>query len=517
MDETSRLPSAIQALSALSGVPGEEVTIQVAALLTALGGPHAGLMTLGDEFQPVGFHLLHLGGDSARQRRLSHLLFQPLRYLQEDLLAYSRLAPAKQFDSMSRAYVNGRPSDEHIYVDPESEMVDGTARKDVYHLADLSSEAISLSSPWRRREDVDRYLDEIGCRTLLPVDGIHRHLPGHTTLSQSAVGRHGGRCLLEPVILLDNPGAEVLRKPWVGMDRDAPLILEESGQLWKDALRSGPDRATLHRILRERAFADSSISGKERHRVGSPRLFSLVTEELGHQLLSERETEEFVAAMLIVRSSGDDTIEQEMDPDEITEGYRRYRDTLKGLARLRRIDALDLWWTGVRGKAALQFYEGQREFIGQLETVAPAVRPFAAGFPHLPSSILWSLAKLDRADVASCDMVTAALSLSERAMRAHLGTVRELRHDAEAVRIERKATEMLWKLSEVEPCTFRELVRKYAVQRRELHEPILNHLVEAGKVLRLDGSHLRLAESAREELGATVVSQERPDVVTDGG
>ena len=92
-------------------------------------------------------------------------------------------------------------------------------------------------------------------------------------------------------------------------------------------------------------------------------------------------------------------------------------------------------------------------------------------------------------------------------MRAHLGTIRELRHDAEAVRIEQKATEMLWKLSEVEPCTFRELVRKYAVQRRELHEPILNHLVETGKVLRLDDSHLGLAESAREELGTTVVSQ----------
>jgi hypothetical protein len=391
MNDTPNIPTAIEALSILSGVPAEEVTVQVASLLAAIGGPHAGLMTLGDEFQPVGFHLLHLGGDSARQRRLTQLLFQPLRYLQEDLLAYSRLAPGKQLDSMARAYVGGRRSEEHLSVDPGSEGVEGIARSDVYHLADLSSQVSSLTSPWRRQEDVDLFKGTIGCKTLLPVDGIHRHLPGYPMLSQSAVGRHEGRCLHEPVVFLDNPRADTLKKPWEGVDRDSPLILDESGRL-------------------------------------------------------------------------------------------------------------GLWSIGVKDEVAIQLHQGQREFIHQLETVDSATRALAAGFSNLPVTLLWTLAQLEPTKDVSGEMVSTALALSATAMRNHLAVIRELRRDAESVRVERKAAEMLWKLFEVEPCTFRELMRKYPVQRREVHEPVLNHLVESGKVLRLDSNQLRLTDATRAEL-----------------
>lgn len=501
MNDTPSFPPAIEALSVLSGVPAEDVMIQVAALFTAIGGPHAGLMTLGDEFQPVGFHLLHLGGDSARQRRLTQLLLQPLRYLQEDLFAYSRLAPEEQLDSMSRAYVDGRRSDEHLSVDPGSDVVAGIARRDVYHLADLSGGATSLSSPWRRRDDVDLFMNEIGCKTLLPVDGIHRHLPGYPMLSQSAVGRHEGRCLREPAIFLDNPGAEVLKRPWEGIDRDAPLIVDESGRLWEDAYRSASGRATLHRILKERAFIDPSAPGKECHRMGSPQLFSLVTEELGSRLLSEPEMEGLLASTLLTGSSSEGGVSgQGMNPDAISTGYRLYRDALKELARLRRLDALGLWSMGVKDGVAVQLHEGQRAFVDQLETVDTATRPLAAGFSNLPVGLLWTWAKLDQAREVTSTMVSAALSLSETAMRHHLGLIRELRRDAETVRIERKAAEMLTKLLEAEPCTFRELMRKYPVQRREVHEPTLNHLVETGKVVRLDSNHLRVADSTRAEL-----------------
>jgi hypothetical protein len=501
MNDTPSFPKAIKALSALSGVPAEDVTVQVSALLTAIGGPHAGIMTLGDEFQPVGLHLLHLGGDSARQRRLTQLLLQPLRYLQEDLLAYSRLAPEKQLESMSRGYVEGRRSDEHLSVDPGSEAVEEIARRDVYHLADLSSGASSLTSPWRRREDVNLFMDTIGRSTCLPVDGIHRHLPGYPMLSQSAVGRHEGRCLREPVIFLDNPGAEVLKKPWEGVDRDAPLIVDESGSLWEDAYRSASGRATLHHILKERAFIDPPAPGKDRHRIGCPRLVALVSAELGSRLLSEPEMEPLLASTLLVGSSSDQgTTGRVANPDEISTGYRSYRDALKELARLRRLDAMGLWSIGMSTGVAIQLHEGQRDFVEQLETVDTTTRPLVAGFTNLPVSILWALAKLDQAREVTSAMVSTALSLSEAAMRNHLGLIRELRRDAETVRIERKAAEMLWKLSEVEPCTFRDLMRKYPAQRREIHEPILNHLIETGKVLRLDSNRLRLTDATRAEL-----------------
>ncbi len=501
MNDTPNIPTAIEALSILSGVPAEEVTVQVASLLAAIGGPHAGLMTLGDEFQPVGFHLLRLGGESARQHRLTQLLFQPLRYLQEDLLAYSRLAPEKQLSSMARAYVGGRRSEEHLSVDPGSEGVEGIARHDVYHLADLSSQVSSLTSPWRRQQDVDLFMGTIGCTTLLPVDGIHRHLPGHPTLSQSAVGRHEGRCLHEPVVFLDNPGTDALKKPWEGVDRDSPLILDESGRLWEDACRSASGRETLRRILREHAFVNPAAPGKDRYRSGCSRLISVVTEELGRRLLSEPELDGLLASLLLSgTSSGDGVMERTVNPDKVSAGHRRYRDTVKDLVRLRRLDALGLWWIKMSDEVAMQFHEGQREFIHQLETIDSATRGFAAGFSNLPVTLLWTLAQLEPTKEVTGTMVSTALSLSEVAMRNHLGVIRELRRDAETVRVERKAAEMLWKLLEAEPCTFRELMRKYPVQRREVHEPVLNHLVESGKVLRLESNQLRLTDATRAEL-----------------
>ena len=87
-------------------------------------------------------------------------------------------------------------------------------------------------------------------------------------------------------------------------------------------------------------------------------------------------------------------------------------------------------------------------------------------------------------------------------MRSHLMALREFKRNAESERIERKAAEMLWKLLEVEPASFRDLMRKYPVQRRDVHEPVLNHLVESGKVLRLDDNRLRLTDDARAELVA---------------
>lgn len=250
MSSDHRYPQSIEALAFLSGVPEEEVAIQVACLFTALGGPHAGLMTLGDEFQAVGFDLLHVGGESARQRRLIELLFRPPRFLQDDLSSYSHLAPGKQLDWMARAYVEDKRSDEYLPFDPSEEKIEGTARHDVYHLSDLSSQAVSLSSPWRRMEDVARHMDEIGCKTGLPVDTLFRYLPGHSMLSQSYVGRNEGRCLYEPVILLDNPGFGRFRRLWEGVDRGSPLILDEAGRLWAEALASKGGRKTLTSLLR---------------------------------------------------------------------------------------------------------------------------------------------------------------------------------------------------------------------------------------------------------------------------
>ena len=503
MNTDHQIPKSIKALSILSGVPEEEVAVQIAAVFTSIGGPHAGLMTLGDEFQSIGFNLLHLGGASGQQRRLTDLLFQPLRFLQEDLTEYSRLAPSKQLDGMAKAYVGGRRSDEHLASDPGEEQMEVTTREDVYFLANLSSQASSLSSPWRRVKDIDMFMDKIGCKTLLPVDGIHRYLPGYPMLSQSCVGRNEGRCLYDPIVFLDNPGMEALRKPWKGVDRNSPLILDEAGRLWQEAVESKTARTTLAGILSARAFVDPSTSSKERYRSGRAQVVSIVAEKLGRQLLCASELESLLTATLLTRTTDTrETRGDDLDSEQIAEGYKHYRLTLGGLTRLRRLDAAGLWWDRMNVQVAVEFHLRQREFVEKLDAVDAAERPFTAKFANLPASLLWTLSQLTTEKEITSDQVSLAMSWADSAMRSHLMALREFKRNAESERIERKAAEMLWKLLEVEPASFRDLMRKYPVQRRDVHEPVLNHLVESGKVLRLDDNRLRLTDDARAELVA---------------
>ncbi|MAS93078.1 MAG: hypothetical protein CMO55_07760 [Verrucomicrobiales bacterium] len=502
MTTDQKIPKSIEALSVLSGVPEENVAVQIACLFTAIGGPHAGLVTLGDEFQSVGFHLLQLSGDSAKERRLLDLLFQPLRFLQEDLMKYSRLAPSTQLDWMARAFINDKRSDEYLPLDPSEERVEGTARNDVYYLADLSSQAVSLSSPWRRMDDVDRFLDKVGCKTALPVDGIHSYLPGYPMLSQSYVGRNEGRCLYEPVFFLDNPGLEVLRKPWEGVDRGFPLILDETGQLWNKADTSAAARKILTEVLAERTSANPSTSSKERYRTGRAQVLSVVQEKLGRKLLSEPALESLLSGTLMGTVTPREDRDTKLTPEEIAEGYEQYRTSLTELTRLRRLDALGVWWKTMSAEATMELHRRQLEFVDKLEAVDGGERPFTARFASLPVSMLWTLSHLAPKERINVHQVSLAMTWAEAAIRSHLTSLREFRHNAENERIERKAAEMLWKLLEVEPASFRDLMRKYPVQRREVHEPVLKHLVESGKVLRLEDNKLRLTDETRAELAS---------------
>lgn len=501
MTAEHQVPDAIAALTILSGVPEEDIAVQVASVFTAIGGPHAGLVTLGDEFQSVGFHLLHLGGDSARQRRLIDLLLRPLRFVQEDLLEYSRLAPSEQLDWMGKAFVRDKRSDEYLPFDPSEERVEGAAREDVFYLADLSSQATSLSSPWRRQKDVDLFMDEIGCNTLLPVDGIHRHLPGYPMLSQSYVGRNEGRCLYDPIVFFDNPAVEALQMPWKGVDRNSPLILDETGKLWEEACQSKVGRKLLASLLKERAFVDPSASSKERHRSGQAQLLSVVTEKLGRRLLSEPELESCLSTTLLAGSPlPRNQQDGEINPEQIANGCEHYRRTIEELVRFRRLDALALWGKKMNAKVAVEFHLRQSEFVAKLETVDADERPFTAELSNLLTSLVWTLSQLSPEREITSDQVSLAMTWAEAAMRNHLRTLREFKRDAEAEQIERKAAEMLWKLHEVEPATFRDLMRKYPVQRRDVHEPVLNHLVESGKVLRMEDNKFRLTDDVRAEL-----------------
>lgn len=434
MNDTPNIPSAIRALSILSGVPTEEVTVQVASLLSAVGGPEAGLVILRDEILPIGFHLLHFGGDSARQRRLTQLLFQPLRFLQDVPLAYCGLAHSRLIDWMASPYLDYRCTDEFVDVDPD--RVERIAEKDAYQLADAGGEVSFLTNPSTREQEGCHSNEGIGRSKWPRIEGIRSYPPTYGLLSESFPGPDGSRRPYKRLLFFDNPEIDDLMKSSESFDYDSPrMILDESGRLWDEACRSASDFEPLRRVLGERAFVNPAARGQGSNWSGCSRLFSVVTGELGRRLLAEPEMEGLVSSLLLSGPpSWEGAIGREVNSEDVSAGYRCYHDTLTGLAKLRRFDVLGLRRIIMNDVAWNEFYWGRHELMERLETFDSATRNFSAPFSNLPASILWSLARLESTRIVRREVVFAALAMAEAAMRNHLGVIRKLRRDAENLR-----------------------------------------------------------------------------------
>ena len=187
-------------------------------------------------------------------------------------------------------------------------------------------------------------------------------------------------------------------------------------------------------------------------------------------------------------------------PERIGSGYFSYRVHLQHLVSYRRQDSQGLWSTLMPDKVAFEFLERQRAFTEQLESVNSSHPAFLAAFSRLPASLLWTITRLESKKEVTSAQVATAMYFAESAVRNHLNALQEFQSRSESERIQRKAAEMLRKLLEAEPCSLRDLLRKYTVQRRDVHEPVLNHLLETGKVLKLESNQYRLTEEARAEL-----------------
>lgn len=505
MTAEHQVPKSITALSALSGLPEEDVAIQVAGLFSAIGGPHAAINTVGDEFQPIGFDLLHVGGDSPRQSRLVDLMFQPLRFIQEDLLEFSRLASPEHLKWMSEATTEGLRTGEVILADPGEEKQEEIARRDTYHLADMSCQGFSHTDPWKRRQDVSLYIGEYGHEPHLRVDGIHHNFPDRPKLSETYLGRHEGRCLHEPLVLLDNPGPKSLGQSWDSMDRQSPLILDETGRLWEHAHESAAGRKLVKEVFGVKTTHRPATHPKDLFHRRCPRLFTIVTDRLGSCLLSDPKLENILSSSVITNTSPPGALEAPLSKSEnIGSGYHRYRVILQHLVSDRRRDDQRLWSLTMPSEVQWEFHLRQRAFMEKLESIDSEQPAFLAAFSRLPASLLWTVARLEAKEEVTSEQVATALYFAESAVHNHLDAIRSLRLKSESERIQRKAAEMLQKLFRAEPCSLRDLLRKYDVQRRDVHEPVLNHLVETGKVLRLESNQYRLTEEARAELATSI-------------
>lgn len=485
---------AVGALATLANVPAEQAALQAAVVLAALAGPRAGLVTLGGEFQPVGINILSTGGDTPEQARLVNLLFAPLRFLQDDLHDYSRRVRDEVADRMTARFTGPRRQS-----DGERRLLDGEeherAERDHLHLqAERSTNAVSLSHPLDRLERFqhDKDLDMTCGAALYAIPEQHALLP-----------HHYARCLSEPTVFLDCPSAAMLHRALLQCDRQSPLLLDAHGGLIEAAgdpanfrTRQAMEDIVIHGVTIGNANTGTGTGSITQSR-GT--LFSVTTRRTLERLLGSDHTGPLFSRLLLTDlRPADGSAGRPVEAGSMESGYTSFRKAVQAVLRLRRLDAPGIYPI-LDPVAAGLLFDAQRRFLAQINEVRPELRHHAAKFHHLPATLLWALHHLWPG--RSCaDLVPTALHLAEVAMTDHLRLAGHALANAGRERLERRAWEMLRKLAEVEPCGMRDLMRKYAVQRRALHQPVLDFLLETGRVLQIDEGRLRLSDEAKLEL-----------------
>ena len=82
-------------------------------------------------------------------------------------------------------------------------------------------------------------------------------------------------------------------------------------------------------------------------------------------------------------------------------------------------------------------------------------------------------------------------------MSEHLRLIRRSLENANRERLESQAWEMLRKLAKVEPCSLRDLMRTYGKQQKSLHKPVIDYLVNTGRVIQIDSGRLRMSDETK--------------------
>ena len=176
-------------------------------------------------------------------------------------------------------------------------------------------------------------------------------------------------------------------------------------------------------------------------------------------------------------------------PLELKGGYATYRDAVRNVIADRRCGQSFQFTVDAAGYDILRQYD---DYLHSKASTGDL--PGHPWVMDLHWKIMWSMKMLYRrsADNASAGM---AIHLAHCAVKEHLALVSEERQKHETQAAEKARQIMLTKLRELGDITVRELLRTYNSQRKELHLPILDTLIQEGLVTQT-GNLIALADTA---------------------
>lgn len=440
----------IGALAAASGTDFTDAALGLATVLGGLAGPHGGIDgPAGDLIHP-GLNLVTTGRDHAPWRRLEELLLGPVDACQRMMRDLSHAANPDRLDHLEFSHVGNDTGD----------------------IAEVSKAGLS------RVPGAPGYVDAQCHLAVLRTPSFFLRAPTGETLANAV-----------PEIL----------------DAHALLTYEDllTRLLGKDVAK---DKHPLGSYLAAAVTGRDEFVTRDK-RIGPGRLDTiranlLITttrEQIAEALAADNDAVQtllrhsFILDPVIARPAAT------MELQPIKWGFDAYYRTVKEVIDARRTGSG--FQIGVKPAAASSLHAFTGELQDWSRRLPARIQSYFSGTLSLPYRLYWAfvatLAPKETDEWVLPFTIATAQQILERQRQFLDGILA----DAETAEHHHARVTMLWKLAD-KPLSVRELVRRFRVQKREVHEPVIGELVNENLVFRHSDGVLELTPEGRRQMAA---------------
>ncbi len=427
--------AAIRSLAYTAQIGDEEAALGVAAVLGGIAGPKAKLAGPAGESIRPGLNLLVAGADAPWWNRAQDLLLDPA------------LAMQQACREMSSA------------LDPE-------------------------------RLDVLQY----GRFEYSNTDRIVEAVKGDSCLEQEYLRPHFS-ALRHPTFALHNPDPADFPKLVAEVLDNAALIIYPDGQLFAEVAHPRPAKkwasvaAQIAAMVSGTDHVYTPVGKQGPGRIATARgtlLMTCTRDQLCQALGSDDQALQQILQNSIMLDCPSPEGSKPLPVDYLREGYKMFYLGVQKVLETRRAGGGIGW--DANAYANMELLHGFELEIQQwVAQLADRLKPFFRHALKLPYQLLWAFALVTGYRESHDWVLPFAMHVTSETLKRQAALLTDLMEAAEKTDYEHARTVMLRKLNE-KPRMFRDLLRSYSVQRRDIHEPVLQSLVDDGLVrLRNDG------------------------------
>ena len=441
----------ISALAMASGTDFVDAALGVANVLGGIAGPVAGIDgPAGDLIHP-GLNVVVAGRDHAPWRRLEDLLLAPVDACQKMMRDLSHAASADRLN--------------HLQFSPTTDNTQAVVDR-------------SKAGLFRQPGTQVGYVDE------------RRHLA----------------VLRTPSFMLRAPDSETFAEalPEV-MDGHAFLVYED---LFTQLLskETAKDKHPLGRQLAAAVVGHDEFGPRDK-RIGPGSLDAiqahlLVTttrDQIGEALAAANDPVQCLMRHSVMLEPSTSRPNVTMEIQNLKWGYNAFYRTIKEVLDARRSG--EGFQLSCKPEVLAALHALTRELQDWCGALPAHLQPYFAGTLSLPYRLHWAFIATLAPREGDEWVLPFTMAATRKILERQRVFLDEILATAETEERRRTRVAMLWKLAD-KPLAMRELVRRFSVQKREVHEPVVSELVGDGLIVRHVDGRLELTPEGRREMAA---------------